>query len=68
MAPGIQRGTTEENSRRADALCLRTITGCESGYDGTRTLKPTATQSAGVEAGARALGHSESVALRISGT
>jgi putative transposase len=44
VATRIQRGTTEESTRRADARCLCCTTGCESGYDDTRTLKPTATQ------------------------
>ncbi len=47
VATGIQRGATEEGTRRADARRLRQTADEGNGYSHRRTLKPTATQDGG---------------------
>ena len=47
LAPGIQRGATEEGPRRADARRLRKTADKGNEYSHRRTLKPTATQDGG---------------------
>src|SRR5690606_4866149 len=57
LAPGVQRGTTEEDLGRSDAGRLCRTVGGQSRYDETRTLKSPATESGGTSSQLRPSDH-----------
>src|SRR5688572_18522782 len=64
LATGIQRGATEEGTRRADARRLCQAADQRNGYSHRRTLKPTATQDGGTSLAPNAL--SDRAALDVT--